>query len=82
MNCSNFFLKILQKKTSFSNNIFISYGSDDDGKRKSIEISKEFGFKWINPPNQYLPEVNDFYSLVVKYGIKELEKLLKYKNII
>lgn len=80
-------IKIFDENTvkrimDISTDIYISYGSDDDGKRKSIAITKEFGWGWVNPPNNFLPEVNDFYSLVKKYGLKELENLLKYKKII
>ena len=70
--------RIMDKSTD----IYIAYGSDDDGRKKSIAITKEFGWGWVNPPNEYLPEVNDFYGLVKKYGLKELENLLKYKKII
>lgn len=73
----------VKKITNISKEVFISYGSDDDGKKKSIAISKEFGWKWVNPQNKFLTEgINDFYSLVCKYGLKEMEKLLKYKKII
>lgn len=67
---------------SLADNVFISYGSDPDGKNKSIQITADNKWKWCNPPNKYLPEVNDNYGMVKKYGMKELEKLLKYKKII
>ena len=68
--------------TEVATEVYISYGSDEDGKRKSINISKEFAWKWVNPPNKFLPEVNDVYSLVKKHGLIELNNMLKAKNII
>jgi hypothetical protein len=62
--------------------VYLSYGSDDDGKTKSIAVTKKLGWKWINCPNKYLPETNDFYSLCKNQGNLELEKLLKSKKII
>lgn len=68
--------------SDMADNVFISYGSDEDGKTKSIKITKDFGWKWVNPPNKFLPDANDFYLLAKLHGMKELEKLLKYKKII
>lgn len=74
--------EMVSKINSKANNVFISYGSDPDGKTKSIKISKLFNWKWVNPPNKYLPEVNDIYGLAAKEGLKAVEKLFKSKNII
>lgn len=74
--------ELADKITALGREIYISYGSDKDGKEKSIKITGEHGWKWCNPPNEYLPEVNDFYSMAKKYGPAEVEKLLKSKNII
>lgn len=67
---------------SLGEHIFMAYGSDDDGKEKSIKITKEFGWKWVNPPNKFLPEANDLYLLSKLHGIQEVEKLFKHKKII
>lgn len=62
--------------------VFLSYGSDPDGKEKSIRISKALNWNWVNPPNKYLPETNDIYSLAANQGLNEVEKLFKQKKII
>jgi hypothetical protein len=74
--------EVVRKINLVCKDIYIAYGSDDDGKKKSIEISKKFNWGWVNPPNEYLPEINDFYSMVVKYGLESIEKLLKSKQIL
>ena len=62
--------------------VFLSYGSDEDGKNKSIKLSKLLNWKWVNPPNKFLPDVNDVYSLAAIQGLSEVEKMFKNKKII
>ena len=72
-----------KKINKLAKNKYISFGSDSDGKEKSIKISKLLNWHWINPPNPYLKEgVNDFYSLAAIKGMDEVEKLLKSEKLI
>lgn len=43
-----------------SKDVFYAGDSDEPGKKNSWIITENFGFKHINPPDQYLPEINDF----------------------
>lgn len=75
--------ELVSTLNDLSQKIYIFYGADDDGKQKSIEITKEHGYKWVNTKNEYLKQgINDAYSLVKAFGIKELEALYKYKHIL
>jgi hypothetical protein len=74
--------EVVGKISSLAKNIFVSYGSDTDGKEKSIKITKKYGWKWVNTPNHMLPDINDVYLMAKTYGIGEVEKLYKSKGII
>lgn len=74
--------EVVENIHRLSKRVIIAYGSDVQGVKESTELSKKYGWEWCNPRKESLPEVNDFYSLAKKYGIKEVEKLLKSKNII
>lgn len=73
-----------------TDNVWIWYGSDDDGVKKCKEITKNNKpWKYINTPKNMLPEVNDVYSFVKSHnlhipnsGIAELDKFMKSKNLI
>lgn len=71
--------EVVQNIANISDDVCIFYGSDNDGVKKSTAITNEFGWKYMNTPNILLPDINDAYSYVRKYGIKELEKLIKSK---
>jgi len=74
---------IVKKLEEKGGKIYIFYGSDDQGKGESIKITKEHGWHWINTPNEYLPDVNDAYSLCKKTkSNKALEELFRKKRII
>lgn len=62
--------------------VYISYGSDSQGVRESTKLSEKYGWKWVNPPKKFLPEINDFYGLAKKHGLIAVEKLLKLKGVL
>ncbi len=62
--------------------IYINFGSDKQGKEQSHIITKKYGYKHYNVPDNLLKEgVNDVAEWC-KYNIIDLEKHLKEKNII
>lgn len=73
--------EVVEKLNSLAKEIYIWFGTDDDGKSKSIKITKKLGWKWLNTPNKFLP-ANDPYEVASKYGIEEIEKHLKLKGFI
>lgn len=75
----NELVEYLQK---LSGNIYICYGSDDQGAKESIEITKKNKWKWVNTPKKYLPEINDIFSMAKIYGIESIQNLYKQKGII
>lgn len=78
-----FIPEVVKKLEGVGKQIFVFYGSDDQGKSESQKITKEHSWKWVNCPNEYLKEdINDAYSMVKKYSIKSLEELYKKKGIL
>lgn len=74
---------------NISNDVTVWYGSDLDGVNKCIEITNNFGWKYINTPKDLLPNVNDASAFVQMHnkiknntGLKKLEEFMKLKNII
>lgn len=69
-------------------NIWVWYGSDEDGVKKCQKITRANKWKYINTPKYLLPDVNDTYSFVKMHnitqmgtGLKELEKFMKSKKL-
>lgn len=73
---------VVDKINEMSDEPWVFYGSDVDGVKKCIEITKNTGWKYINTPHNMLPEVNDIYSFVKKHGINKLEQFCKLKKLI
>lgn len=71
----------VNKINSLSEKPILFYGSDEDGVSKSIKITEAFDWDYINTPKVELPEINDTYGYVKKYGIESLEELFKRKGI-
>lgn len=71
-------------KENYPNNEFIiNFGTDQQGKECSIKVSKEYNLKWFNTPNGVLiNDVNDSFSYVSTFGMKNYINLLKNKNYI
>lgn len=65
-----------------SNEIFYGGDSDRPGKDASFAITKAFGFKHINPPDNLLPDIKDFADWSKEKGLQELENHFFKKNLI
>jgi hypothetical protein len=72
--------EIVENINNLSPNPCIFYGSDPDGKKKSNKIVELTGWNSICTPEIYLPEINDIYGFVKKFGLKRAEEFLKYNN--
>lgn len=73
---------IVDRIHGLSKNIFVAYGSDEQGVEQSTKLSEKYHWKWVNPPKYLLPDINDSYSLVRQYGIEAWEECLKQKKIL
>lgn len=67
-----------------SKDVFYGGDSDDPGKKASYEITRSFGFKHINPPDNLLCEYNakDFADWARCEGLDAIEKHFKLKKLI
>lgn len=65
-----------------TNNVYVSYGSDEQGVRESTILTQKYNWKWVNPAKNLLPDINDFYLLSKAKGPEAIEKLLKSKGIL
>jgi len=73
-------IPILQKLYP-STKFVINFGSDEQGKQSSINVSKEFNLDWFNTPNDVLKyNINDNFEYVKAYGLENYMNLLKNKN--
>lgn len=61
-------------------NVWIWYGSDPDGVNKCKQITNTNKWKYINTPKNLLPEINDNYGFVKKFGLRKLEEFMKSKK--
>lgn len=68
---------IVDKIRSISNNITLFYGSDDDGFVKSQKICNLHSFNNLYTPRDLLPDINDSYGFVKRFGIKTLESYIE-----
>ena len=59
----------------------MTFGTDDQGKQQSIEITKQTGWKWFNTPNFLYKEQNieDPADFVEKCSYTELNTGIKNK---
>lgn len=71
----------VSKIQTLSDKPFLFYGSDEDGVSKSIKITGAFDWNYINTPREELPDINDTYGYVKKYGLGRLEELFQMKGI-
>lgn len=74
--------EIVDKIHNLSKNIFVAYGSDEQGVEQSTKLSEKYHWKWVNPPKYLLPDINDAYSLCKQYGPESWEECLRNKKII
>lgn len=59
--------------------VYICFGSDEQGKRESKLITGNYRFKHLNTPDKYLPEVNDISEMRYRIGKLETVNFLKSK---
>lgn len=71
---------VVQKIHDVAKNVWVWYGSDDDGVDKCKKITNEFKWKYINTPKKYLPDVNDTYGMAKTYGLKAVEDFMRSKK--
>lgn len=64
-----------------SKDVFYGGDSDRPGKDASFAITKMFGFKHINPPDNLLPEIKDFADWSKEKGLQELENHFVKKRL-
>lgn len=61
----------------------LAFDSDPTGVKNSQEITKLFGFEYLNVPRTYLSDgIKDFADLSRDYGLVAMEKVLKKKGLI
>lgn len=73
---------VVNKINSITDSPWIWYGSDWDGVQKCKRITDTNNWKYINTPKDLLPEINDVYGYVKKFGIKSLEDFMKLKKLL
>ncbi len=74
--------EVVDKINSVTKSPWIWYGSDWDGVKKCKEITDSNKWRYINTPKNLLPEINDSYGFVKKFGIKQLELFMIKKGLI
>ena len=61
----------------------LSFDSDPTGVKNSKEITKLFGFDYLNVPRSYLSDgIKDWSDLAKDYGMNTIEKILKKKKLL
>lgn len=61
---------------------WVWYGSDWDGVKKCKKITDTNKWRYINTPKNLLPDINDAYGFVKKFGIKAMEEFMKSKKLL
>lgn len=74
--------EVVKKINDISENPWVWYGSDWDGVSKCKKITDTNLWKYINTPKNLLPEINDVYGYVKKFGINALADFIKQKRLI
>lgn len=74
--------EMVKKINTITRSPWIWYGSDWDGVKKCKQITDTNKWKYINTPKNLLPEINDAYGYVKKFGIKSLEDFMKSKKLL
>ena len=64
--------------------VYINFDADSPGKKSSIALTKEHGWKWLNVPNFLVKQgIKDFSDWVKEDGdYIEVNKFLKRKKLI
>lgn len=67
---------------SKANRIILNMGSDPDGVKKSKEVQQTHKCLYYNTPKPFLPEVNDLFSFVSNFSLRQLERHIKAKKLL
>ncbi len=66
-----------------SNKQILAFDSDPTGVKNSQEITKLYGFDYINVPRSYLSDgIKDMADLAKDYGMSKVEQVLKKKKLL
>ena len=77
-----FSLEILEYLKENSDVQTLSFDSDVAGVKNSLQITKKFGFNYVNTPKMYLREgIKDWAELGRIYGLDTVDQCLKAKGI-
>lgn len=72
----------INKINILAKEIYVCYGSDEQGKAESLKLTKYTGWKWFNTKNYLLKYgINDPAEYVKEFGYQMLEKELIKKNL-
>lgn len=74
--------EMVKKINSITKTPWVWYGSDWDGVKKCKTITDTNKWRYINTPKTLLPEINDAYGYVKKFGLKSLEEFMKSKKLL
>lgn len=70
----------MSKIMPMAKNIYLNFGSDDDGRDKSILVQQKWKTKWFNTPRNLLTnEINDNFSYANEFGLRSLNNLIQNK---
>lgn len=73
----------IDRINSLCSEIYVSFDSDEPGKKASWELTKLTGWKHINVPNKWLSiGVKDWGDMVYEYGVEPMIAHFKKKHII
>lgn len=61
---------------------YIAFDSDKPGKVASFRVTAKYGWKHINVPDQYLPDIKDFAKWGKDYNLKTIEDYFKLKRLL
>lgn len=82
-NSSAFNKETIELINSLAKEVYVSWDSDAPGVQNCIQLTKETGWKYVNPAKKYLSEgIKDWWELYEKYGKEPIEKEFKKKKII
>lgn len=74
--------EMVKKINTITRTPWVWYGSDWDGVKKCKKITDTNKWKYINTPKDLLPDINDAYGYVKRFGLKSLEDFMKSKKLL
>lgn len=73
---------MVKKINTITKSPWVWYGSDWDGVKKCKQITDTNKWKYINTPKNLLPDINDAYGYVKKFGLEALQEFMKQKKLL